>query len=238
MQAIERELSEKKGYDLFKEQGNKLKQKNQQKKAFETNNLLATPTSVILPSFSIEGIVIEKKEGIYNNKKTNDSSITSNYRKVIESRRIVNNIKYTVNGDVSLPGEITSLVDNKMYLPRHKKLARDYGVSWLIKLAELAKTKGKPSRWYAKVTSTKNWKQTEEMLIKLFKKIDQMREKLSGIGVNNQWIMYFVGASQKLTEQAFNRCIELAKARGVKDPPNYLAKAIKNNLEALEPSKT
>lgn len=236
MQSIERVLSENTGYNLFKEQGNKLKQKNYQKRARDWGKPLANPTSVKLPPFSIEGIVIEKKEGGYVNKKGNNSNKMGNYRKAFEARRVVNNTKYMVNGDVFLPDKVTNLVDNKMYLPRHKKLARDYGVNWLIKLSELAMTKGKPSRWYAKVTGTKNWKQTEEMLIKLFKKIDLMREKLSGIGVSNQWIMYFVGASQKLSEQVFIRCIELAKARGVKEPPNYLAKAIKNNLDILDPS--
>lgn len=59
---------------------------------------------------------------------------------------------------------------------RHKKLARDYGVDYLLKLAELAKTKGKPSHWYAKATSVKQWKeQTEKMLSELMKKLEQLK---------------------------------------------------------------
>lgn len=231
MQAVGKIISSKNGYDTFKEQGHLLKQKNRHKKAVEWGKPEANPTSVILPPFSIEGVVIEKKEREKVFNKNYETKFVGDYRQFYRARRIVNNTNYMVNNELKLPSEVTNLVDNKMYLPRHRKLARDYGVDWLLKLSELAKTKGKPSRWYAKVTGTKNWQQTEEMLTKLFKKIDLMREKLSGIGVSNQWIMYFVGASGKLSEQVFNRCIELAKARGVKDPPNYLAKAIKNSLE-------
>jgi len=234
MSAVDSTPSELNGYELFKQQGNRLKQKNRPKKAVEWGRSEVRPTPVILPPISIEGIVIEKKEAksLPLNKDKHLKPIQ--FRQSLQGRKLVNNIKYQTSNGLELPKEVVGLVDNKMYLPRHKKLARDHGVDWLLKLSELAMTKGKPSRWYAKVTSTDNWEQTEIMLIKLFKKIDQMREKLAGIGVSNTWIMYYVGASQKLSEATFNRCIELAKARGVKKPPNLLAKAIKNSLEGTQ----
>lgn len=228
MEAITDVLEAKTGYDLFKQQGDKLRQKRQHNGALSSYST----TPVILPTFSIEEKVIEKKEV-----KTGLNKATNNYMQGIRYRRIVNNTGYMVNGELQLPDTVTSLVDNKMYLPRHKKLARDYGVNYLLKLTELAMTKAKPSRWYAKVTSTKNWEQTEEMLIKLFKKIDQIKQKLQGIGVPNAWLMYYVGASDKLSEAVFNRCIELAKARGAKKPPNLLATAVKNNLDRLKPAR-
>jgi hypothetical protein len=181
-------------------------------------------TPVKSSNSSIEGKEIEKKEGLFN------AFNKENVRQLYQARRIVDNTKYQLNGSLVLPIEVTSLVDNPMYLPRHYKLARDYGVEWLLKLAELAKTKRKPSRWYAKVTSIKKWQQTEEMLINLLKKIDEVKQKLQGINVSNKWLMYYVHANKHLPEYLFNRCIEYAKARGVKDPPNYLAKSIKNSL--------
>jgi hypothetical protein len=217
------------GYDLFLQQGNKLKHNNLPNKCNEKAQIVDRITPVI----SIEGIVIEKKEGKSPplNKKKYLQPI--HFRQNLQGRRLINNIRYQTSEGLILPKEVTSLVDNKMYIPRHMKLARDYGVDWLMKLSELALTKGKPSRWYAKVTSIKNWEQTEKMLIKLFKKIDQMKEKLAGIGVSNNWIMYYVGASNKLTEATFNRCVELAKSRGVNKPPNLLAKSIKKSLALL-----
>lgn len=185
-------------------------------------NRTSTPDN--LPDFSIEGIVIEKKEG---------STKLNGFRKQqLNKLRYVNNTAYTVNNELVLPKEIMDLVDNKMFLPRHKKLARDYGVDWLLKLSELAKTKGKPSHWYAKVTSKNNWKQTEEMLQGLLKKIDQMKEKLQGLRVPAHWIPYFVGAKDKLSEAEFNNCVELAGSRGVKKPPNLLAKAVKKCIDS------
>lgn len=144
--------------------------------------------------------------------------------------RIVNNAAYMQGNELILPNEIVSLIDNKAYMNRHKKLARDYGVDWLLKLAELAKTKGKPSNWYARCTSLKQWKQTEQMLIKLFRELDRIRERLQGIGVKESYMAYFLHASRKLSEYHFNRCIENATARGAKDPEKLLAKSIKLSL--------
>lgn len=152
--------------------------------------------------------------------------------------RVVNNTKYTKeNGQLILPQEITSLIDNKAYMNRHKKLARDYGVDYLLKLAELAKTKGKPSHWYAKATSVKQWKeQTEKMLSELMKKLEQLKEKLAKIGVNPSYLPYYLKASRRLSEYKFNRCIENALSRGVNNPPHLFAKAIAESLSELQPA--
>lgn len=207
----------------------------------------ATPTPVYDRPFSIEEIVIEKKViekevsstskemdkllELFDTKPKSRDLNPAFKNRSIQQLRYVDNRQHIRNGELILPEEIIKLVDNPMYLPRHRKLARDYGVNYLLKLAELARTKGKPSHWYAKATSKDNWKQTEEMLIGLFKKIDKIKDKLQGIGVSSKWINYFVGAADKLPEARFNNCIELAKSRGAKKPPNLLARAIKINLE-------
>lgn len=208
------------GYELFRAQGLAIKAKNGEVRQ-------APSTPVILPNYSIEEKVIEKKEG---------KNLFENYK--INHLRVVDNTKYTaVNGELMLPKEVLNLVDNKMYLPRHNKLARDYGVKYLLKLAELASTKGKPSHWYAKATSKKNWQQTSDMLIKLFKKLDMTREKLAHLRVSEQWLNYFAGAFSKLSEKQIAYCLELASARGVKKPPNLIAKLVKMNLELAKPAK-
>jgi len=218
------------GYELFIQQGNKIKHNKGPTKPGKE----PIKNESFTPVISIEGIVIEKKEGKSLPPTKEKYLRPIQFRQNLQGRRLINNTSYQTREGLILPKEITTLVDNKMYLPRHKKLARDYGVDWLLKLAELAKTKGKPSRWYAKVTGTKNWEQTEKMLIELFKKIDQMKDKLAGIGVSNNWIMYYVGASNKLSEATFNRCVELAKSRGVRKPPNLFAKSIKKSLTSLK----
>lgn len=213
------------GYDKFKAAGLAIKAKKG-----EVHNAPSTP--VKLRPFSIEEKVIEKKEVTFNNFDLIKPAIIRHQTPFqINQLRVVDNRQHIKNGELVLPDEIIKLVDNPMYLPRHRKLARDYGVNYLLKLTELARTKGKPSHWYAKATSKDNWKQTEEMLISLFKKIDKIKEKLQGIAVSSKWINYFVGAADKLPEARFNNCIELAKSRGAKKPPNLLAKAIKINLE-------
>jgi len=219
------------GYDRFIAQGAAIKAK----KAGQNGVVHKAPsTPVKSHSSSIEGLVIEKKEVKNDLLKGYKLPVPSKQNPVnINHLRVVDNRHYQdITGELVLPQEIISLVDNPAYLRRHRKLARDYGVKYLLKLAELARTKNIPNRWYAKVTSTANWQQTEEMLIGLFKKIDQVKEKLQGIGVPDGWLSYYVGAAAKLSEAKFNSCIELAKARGAKKPPNLLAKSIKLSLDA------
>lgn len=219
MQALGSLLNERKGYQKFIAKRAELGLKKGEIKLINYNKI----TSVNSQNLYIEKVVIEKKE----------VKTTNNEVKVL---RIVNNLDYLKEGQLVLPDEITSLVDNPIYLNRHKKLARDYGVKYLLKLAELARSKkvNKPSNWYAKATSCKNWQeQTEHMLIELFKKIDKMKEKLKGLVVGDKWINYYIMASSKLSEAKFNRCIELARSRGVIKPPNLFAKAINNSLQAV-----
>lgn len=152
----------------------------------------------------------------------------------IKKLMVVNNTAYMQGDKLILPSEVVDLIDNKAYMNRHLKLARDYGVDYLKKLAELAQTKAKPSHWYAKVTSTKKWAQTEKMLMELFKKLDKLMEKMQGIEILPHYLPYYLKAQKLLSEYKFNRCIENATARGAENPPHLLAKAIKMSLEELQ----
>jgi hypothetical protein len=205
-----------------------------------------TTSVVSIEEKVIEKKVIEKKEfNLLNNLdqegasdwyETIDHQLVDTERAhKIRQLRVVDNRGYTRPGGLELPEAITNLVDNKAYLPRHQKLARDYGVKYLIKLAEIAQTKGKPSRWYAKATSKANWKQTEQMLQSLFKKLDQAREILAKVPqatqLAGQWLNYYAGAFSRLSEAQVNQCVELANSRGAKKPPNLFARSIKLQLD-------
>lgn len=155
----------------------------------------------------------------------------------IKKLRVVDNTAYMKGDKLILPSEVVGLIDNKAYMNRHLKLARDYGVNYLQKLAELAQTKAKPSHWYAKVTSLKQWQQTEKMLMDLFKKLDRLMEKLQGIEIQPEYLAYYLKAQKLLSEYKFNRCIENATARGANKPPHLLAKAIKLSIEELQASQ-
>lgn len=194
--------------------------------SYSVGQIIGQATSVKTPHSSIEGVVIEKKENLFNVEKA---------RARFENRSlvIINNTEYLVNGELVLPKQITELIDNPMWLPRYKKLAKVHGVNYLLKLAELAKTKNhyKPSRWFAKCCSVEKWKnQTLDMLQTLFKQIDEVKEKLKDVRVGRQWLPYYLKAYKKLSQSEFNDAVELAKGRHVDKPPNMLAKAIKKAL--------
>lgn len=157
---------------------------------------------------------------------------TQTIQQKVQKLRVVDNSKWLdSNGNLYLPKEIVNLIDNKAYINRHKKLAREYGMTYLLKLAELAQTKAKPSRWYAKVTSVKQWaEQTEAMLSKLFKKLAELTEQLTGTGIDMKYLPYYLKAKMRLSEYKFNRCIENSRSKGVKSPPNLLAYSIKEAL--------
>lgn len=60
----------------------------------------------------------------------------------------------------SIPDEIDSLIDNKMYRNKFKKLIREGHLRDLIELAEIAQSKDKPSFWFAKVCAKARWENT------------------------------------------------------------------------------
>lgn len=220
------------GYSKFLATGERIKAK----KAGKLEAVTTPPsTPVILTKSFIEEKVIEKKEA---NKASDFVAKTLNTKpqvQRIEFNSIVDNRGFTDEfGNAVLPSEVLELIDNKMYLPRHRKLAREHGVKYLQKLTELAHTKAKPSHWYATVTSTANWGQTLDMLQDLFKRIHTALTTLDKVGVTNQWqeqwLNYYIGACRKLSEAQIANCIELATARGVKRPPNMFAKAVSTAL--------
>jgi hypothetical protein len=73
----------------------------------------------------------------------------------------------STNNSIELPEEIDQLIDNKMYRRKFNCMIRNGHLSALLELAEIAKSKATPSRWFAVVTAKKNWDRTLEFLSKL-----------------------------------------------------------------------
>jgi hypothetical protein len=61
----------------------------------------------------------------------------------------------TNNTSIELAPEIDALIDNKAYRNKFKSLLREGYLQELLELADIALSKDKPSRWYAKATKTK-----------------------------------------------------------------------------------
>lgn len=94
----------------------------------------------------------------------------------------------TNNTSIELPLEIDDLIDNKMYRNKFKKLAREGHTRDLLELAAIARTKVKPSHWFARATKTTavpgqegkptNWERALKYLAKL-RQVAQTAERVA-----------------------------------------------------------
>lgn len=101
----------------------------------------------------------------------------------------IENAVYKTNTSIELPEEIIALVDNKAYLPKHRKLWREHPRQ-LLTLIELAATKQAPSRWYAKVTAKAMWERTLKFLAKLERVRQQAQIIAQKLGVEVNGFIY------------------------------------------------
>ena len=118
-----------------------------------------------------------------------------------------------------LPDAVIALVDNKAYLPRHRRLQRDHGSEMLLKLVELAATKERPSRWYAKVTSVRCWERTLKMLKKLIAATKRAGLVMEKVGADASWLRWYTSVAYRNSEATVAGWAELA-ARG-RSPVKY-----------------
>lgn len=193
----------------------------------------------------IQGIVIQEKARAVdysNNKISNDFQIIKPVA-MTGVKRVIDNRKYLKKDELQLPDKVLKLINNKMYLPRHKLLAREYGVKYLEKIADIANTKAKPQKWYQTVTSKQvcrktgkvYWEQTYDMLRKMFERIEKTVEVMASAGISrgNKYFYYFYNATKNLSEAEIISCIELAKAKHTKDPIKRFSYEISNRLARL-----
>lgn len=103
----------------------------------------------------------------------------------------IENTVGTTNSSIELPAEIDSLIDNKAFRNRYRKLIREGHLADLLELAELAReraTEQSPSHWFAKACSVKHWEaQTMPFLARLRQvraTAERVAERLS-TGVTN-----------------------------------------------------
>lgn len=121
----------------------------------------------------------------------------------------------------TLPGEIVALVDNPAYLPRHRRLQREHGNKILLKVAEIAQTKGQPSRWYAKVTSLANWDRTLRFVTKLLSVARRAHEVIEKLGADPGWHQWYMKQLWAHSDAQVAGFVE--RAARAKSPPRLFA---------------
>lgn len=202
------------GYDSFIKVGQQLKQNKITKKSLITSVNL------------IEKKAYRKNRlPALNNLDINTVSVVNTESLKLVSNEAQEAIRRFKSRDIDkLPQEVTRLRDNKLWLNRDKKLAREHGVDYLIKLAELTVNNSKvnfKSRYYATCTSVAKWElETLPMLTKLFKKIDEAAAKLKDLGINkgSKYFYYYLSLLSKLSEYQTMQLMKAIKSDWVRSP--------------------
>ncbi len=99
--------------------------------------------------------------------------------------RLQTNRRSSIEGNASnntssieLPAEVDALIDDKRWLPRYKKLMREYPRQ-LVAWAEVARNQQQPSRYFAKGCKVGVWEdRTVKFLAKLVK-VQQVAERVA-----------------------------------------------------------
>jgi hypothetical protein len=76
-----------------------------------------------------------------------------------------------------IPEQVDALIDNKMYRNKFKKLIREGHLNDLLELANIARKKDTPSRWFAVATAKANWQATLKFLSEL-RRVRQTAEEV------------------------------------------------------------
>ena len=202
------------GYDLFIKAGQQIKQNKITKRSLSTS---------VNP---IEKKAYRKNRlPALNNLDINTVSVVNTGSLKLVSNEAQEALRRYKSRDIDkLPQEVTRLRDNKRYLNRDRKLAREHGVEYLEKLAELTVNNSKvncKSRYYATCTSLARWElETLPMLTKLFKKIDEAAAKLKEIGINkgSKYFYYYLSLLSKLSEYETKQLMEAVKRSWVRSP--------------------
>lgn len=129
-----------------------------------------------------------------------------------------------------LPASIVDLVDNKAYLPRHRKLQRIYGDHILLKVAELCHGKdgdgkpiNKPANYYARLTSLKNWDRTLQTVKRLLAATERALVVMKKLDAEPQWLRWYVGVVYRNSEAAVAQWVERATSAKRGSPQKLFA---------------
>ncbi|MGC5342228.1 hypothetical protein ACPXCE_09225 [Streptomyces sp. DT24] len=154
----------------------------------------------------------------YRNKASESASVTS-----IEGQEI--------------PQVVDNLIDNKMYRNKFKSLIRRGHLQDLIDLAEVAKDKDTPSRWFAKSTRTTpvpgsegkptHWERSLKFLAKL-RKVRRVVQQIGGrLKVPANSVNAVFKAAWKHQDAAVRLSVEAAE-RGKTDSFKYFCRIALN----------
>lgn len=128
----------------------------------------------------------------------------------------------------TLPESIDSLIDNKAYRNRVKWLAKVHGLKYMEKLAELARREavGKPSRYFAKAYSVKNWhEKTLQILEDLFQLEGFVLESVGSISEKTKkFVFYIMGTVRQIGVEKFQEI--LGRVKHAENPEHYLFGAL------------
>src|SRR5437763_17222988 len=105
------------------------------------------------------------------------SLMTERYQKLKEKKQ-----GETPHTSIEVPEEILSLVDNKAYINRYKRLIREGYLRQLLELARIAQecaTKQPPSHYFAKACSLTHWDDTLKKMNKVLEATRTVLEVLS-----------------------------------------------------------
>ena len=148
-------------------------------------------------------------------------------------KRVEENSSYiNEKGEIELPEEISELIDNPRYERKFKFLAREWGMKLLLIAVEIAKTKNKPSHYFATMTAKPNREGTFKWLQKLREKRERLAERLEKLGADLKYLPYAMGAETKLGIKKLEEIFRIALGKEAK--AHYFARAISNELNELK----
>ncbi|NIL77144.1 hypothetical protein RhoFasB10_03285 [Rhodococcus sp. B10] len=143
-------------------------------------------------------------------------------------RPIVTREHYRESGE--LPAEVDELINNKAYLPRHRKLQRLHGDRILLKVAELCNGKdGKggrindPQKYYARMTSLANWDRTLETVKRLLAATERAVAIMQKLGADPKWLHWYIGVVYRNSEATVAQWVERATGAKRGSPPRLFA---------------
>jgi hypothetical protein len=132
----------------------------------------------------------------------------------IERSRVI-----PTTNSIDIPAEIDTLIDNKAYYNKFRKLIREGHLDHLLNLAQIARTKDTPSRWFAMATAKRNWDRTLEFLNKVRAVANQVMHAAAQLHVPADRLKPLFKAAWQLRGQ-LPRLAGLAKESG-RDPERY-----------------
>ena len=133
---------------------------------------------------------------------------------------------------LKLPARIATLIDNPCYQNRVLFIARNWGIGTVEKMAELARKKAKPSRYFAKIYSKANFlTRTLPIVQRLIDQAEKIKAKLKALGGNLQFLPYYYKVLKKVGWDKLQRIFQQAEAS--KNPTVALKTLAKESLTGI-----